>query len=291
MRWMPRTWPSTRRSRLLSSSLFSTYPGVMPHTVPGYGDRTRQGRRRTAARAAFARCSVPAFIAVEVGLAEALVAHRAVQVAGVHALADDGQAPRRERDVVVDARQVAAGAGRRSARAGRRRTGSRRRRSGRCGGPSSARVGPVHAEVADVGERVAERAQLPVEHGGDAADVGVGEAVAEAVVAVGDDDALLHGDARRRGASATSSIAGSSRVLEFAHCVRPALELALDVALAAGEVAEADGVDVDGVEVGEHVDEVVAGLRPQRRVEQRRLAPGCRARRRRRSPSRRTAPR
>ena len=38
----------------------------------------------------------------------------------------------------------------------------------------------------------------------------------------------------------------------------PALQLAGDVALLAGEVRQAHGVDVDGVQVGQHVDEVEA---------------------------------
>ena len=36
----------------------------------------------------------------------------------------------------------------------------------------------------------------------------------------------------------------------------PALELALDVALLAAEVAEADGVGVDGVDAGQHVGDL-----------------------------------
>ncbi len=39
----------------------------------------------------------------------------------------------------------------------------------------------------------------------------------------------------------------------------PALELARDVVLLLGEIAEADRIDVDGVKVGEHVDERFAG--------------------------------
>ena len=42
------------------------------------------------------------------------------------------------------------------------------------------------------------------------------------------------------------------RLLEL--CVPP-LQLALDVPLAAAEVAETDGVDVDGVDLGQDVDQ------------------------------------
>ena len=47
----------------------------------------------------------------QLGGADALVAHRSVQVAGVHALADHGQTPRGEGDVEVDRRDVAPGPG------------------------------------------------------------------------------------------------------------------------------------------------------------------------------------
>ena len=39
----------------------------------------------------------------------------------------------------------------------------------------------------------------------------------------------------------------------------PALELALDIALPAAEVAQADGVDVDGVDLGQNVDQRLPG--------------------------------
>ena len=90
----------------------------------------------------------------------------------------------------------------------------------------------------------------------------VGEAVAEAVVAVGDRHALLRGHALAQPPSDLvdrRQLAGL-RVLPLR---RPPLQLALDVALALGEVAEPDLVDVDGVQVGEHVDEVLAQPRPQ----------------------------
>ena len=51
----------------------------------------------------------------QLGGADALVAHRSVQEAGVHALADDGQPPRREGDVEVDRRTGRDRCGRRSA--------------------------------------------------------------------------------------------------------------------------------------------------------------------------------
>ncbi len=76
---------------------------------------------------------------------------------------------------------------------------------------------------------------------------------------------------RSRSASPTSSISGSSRVLEALPLLGPPAELSIDVAATAGEVAEPDGVDVDGVEVGEHVDQVLAGRPAQLEREQRRL--------------------
>ena len=96
--------------------------------------------------------------------------------------------------------------------------------------------------------------------------VGVGEAVPEAVVAVGDDRALLHGQPL---AEALGDLVDGRQLagLGVRPLRAPALDLALDVALAAGEVAEPDRVDVDGMEVGEDVDEVLARLLAQRRVE------------------------
>ena len=84
----------------------------------------------------------------------------------------------------------------------------------------------------------------------------VGQAVAEAVVAVGDDHAVLFGIcSRSRRRPRRWPAARGLRVLPLR---RPPLHLALDVAVALGEVAEADRVDVDGVQIGEHVDEVLA---------------------------------
>ena len=51
-------------------------------------------------------------------------------------------------------------------------------------------------------------------------------------------------------------MAGSSRVFESLPLRRPALQLPLDVAGPLGQVAEPDGIDVDEVELGQHVDEV-----------------------------------
>ncbi len=121
-----------------------------------------------------------------------------------------------------------------------------------------ARVRPVHAEVADVGQRIAERAQLPVEHGRrpvrprcrpGSCRTGSRRGRCDTPCCVG------RSAARRR---ATSSIAGSSRVFDFSHCVRPAPHLPLDVPVALGEVAEADRVDVDRVQIGQHVDQMLA---------------------------------
>ena len=125
----------------------------------------------------------------------------------------------------------------------------------------------MHAEVPDVGERVAERAQLPVEHGGDPPDRRVGQAVAEPVIAVGDRDPLL---LRHACGEPLGHLLDRRQVprLGALPLGGPSLELPLDVAAAPGEVAEADGVDVDGVEVGQHVDQVGAGLAACRRIEQ-----------------------
>ena len=65
---------------------------------------------------------------------------------------------------------------------------------------------------------------------------------------------------RASSASWTSSTSGQPRgSVDLLELAVPALELALDVALLAAEVAEADGVDVDGVDRGQHVDDRLAG--------------------------------
>ena len=108
-------------------------PVVTPDTVPGYASRTASRQAADGVQRRVGEVLGAQLHPVELGLADALVAHRAVQVAGVHALADHGQPPRRERDVVVDAATGRARCGRRSARAARRRSGTPRRPSGRCG--------------------------------------------------------------------------------------------------------------------------------------------------------------
>ena len=88
----------------------------------------------------------------------------------------------------------------------------------------------------------------------------IGQAVPEAVVAVGDRHALLQrevvtqpsGDLLDR-----RQLAG----LGLLPLRRPSLDLTLDVALALGKIAEPDLVDVDGVQIGQHVDEMLADLR------------------------------
>ena len=86
----------------------------------------------------------------------------------------------------------------------------------------------------------------------------VGEAVAEAVVAVGDRHAVLLGQALAQAAGHLVD-GGQLTGLRLLPLRAPPLHLALDVALALGQVAEADLVDVDRVQIGEHVDEVLAG--------------------------------
>ena len=68
----------------------------------------------------------------------------------------------------------------------------------------------------------------------------------------------LLGDAGRRARRGPSSTAGSSRVFCCVPLAVPALQLAGDVALVPAEVGEADGVEVDGVDGGQRVDERLA---------------------------------
>ena len=86
----------------------------------------------------------------------------------------------------------------------------------------------------------------------------IGEAVAEAVVAVCDRHALLHRHAVTQQPRDLVD-GGKFTGLRVLPLRAPPFHLSLDVALALGEVTETDGVDVDGMEVGQHVDEVMAG--------------------------------
>ena len=144
--------------------------------------------------------------------------------------------------------------------------------AGRIVGASSAgsRVGPVHAEVSDVGERVPEGAELPVEHGVDAPGDGVGQAVPEAKVAVGDDRVALGGDAS---GEPVGDLVDRRELpgLGVGPLSPPAAQLALDVAIALGEIAQPDLVDVHVVQVGERVDEDFARPPPRRRLQWLRL--------------------
>ena len=87
--------------------------------------------------------------------------------------------------------------------------------------------------------------------------VGRQQAVVEPVVAVDDGGRALLGDASRERVVDLVDH-GQLAGLRLLPLAVPALELALDVALRAAEVAEADGVGVDGVDAGQHVGDLVA---------------------------------
>ena len=85
----------------------------------------------------------------------------------------------------------------------------------------------------------------------------VGHAVAEAEVAVGHHDSLLY--RHSRGEASGHLVDGRELAgLGVGPLRRPSLELSLDVAVASGEITEADLVDVERVQVGQHVDQVLA---------------------------------
>ena len=76
------------------------------------------------------------------------------------------------------------------------------------------------------------------------------------------DDAVLHGQVL---AQPSGDLVDRRQLagLRFLPLRRPSLDLSLDVALALGEVAQPDRVDIDGVEIGQHIDEVLAASRPK----------------------------
>ena len=91
------------------------------------------------------------------------------------------------------------------------------------------------------------------------------------VVAVDDDHPLLFGDPGRQQLvdpvdHGRARLAVQRRLGELAV---PPFELAGDVAVPAGEVAQADGVDVHGMEPGQGVDERRSGSGPRRLGQQR----------------------
>ena len=120
-------------------------------------------------------------------------------------------------------------------------------------------VGPVDHQQPEVGQGVAERADLPVEDGPHRAVVGQDDVV-QAVVAVHDRRALLLRD--RAGQLVADPLDQPAVVdaldLHLVVLLAPALELALDVAVVASEVAEPDGVGVDVVQRGQGLGHVVA---------------------------------
>ena len=183
-----------------------------------------------------------------------------------HALEDARQLPVRERDVVLDLRQVAARrpfVARRDLGAGRE---PRRDRGGVVVGDHVvARLRRRREEIADVGERVAERAQLPVEHREHGA-VHVDDAVPEPQVAVHDGALALLRDAL--GQELVHLLdAGQVARLRLLVLAVPAAELAADVVVLLREVAQSDGVDVDRVQRDVRVDDRCrsrAGARPRR---------------------------
>ena len=83
----------------------------------------------------------------------------------------------------------------------------------------------------------------------------VDDAVAEAIVAVHDRGAVL----RRAGAPQLLLDLVDDRELARARArplLRPTPDLPLDVAVVAREIREADGIEIDGVQIGENVDQV-----------------------------------
>ncbi len=116
-----------------------------------------------------------------------------------------------------------------------------------------ARLDPAVHDVSHVGHRIAEGAELPVEEGGDPG-VPPDEHVSQPVVAVhhADSDLLGH--------------SGHQRLVDFFHgrelaglgllpLGSPALQLAGQIGLPAPEIAQADLVGVEPVQIGEHLDD------------------------------------
>ena len=188
-----------------------------------------------------------------------VAAHRATDVARVHALDDARELPVPERDVVVDLAEVAVALLRvpvddllaRQEPLLRRRRGQQHR-------VRVVGLGPIDHQQPHVGERVAERADLPVEHRDHVA-VGVGHAVVEPVVAVNDGGGAL---LRDLGEQRVVDLVDQRQLtgLRLLPLPVPALQLPLDVVLLLAEVTQADSVGVDGMDLGHRVGDGAAGV-------------------------------
>ena len=120
-----------------------------------------------------------------------------------------------------------------------------------------ARLDPVDEHQSDIGKRVAERTEFPVEDRGNRS-IGIENAVVEAIVAMNDGGRSLlgygGGESRRQLFHDRHVPVACGLPLSG-----PARNLALDIGLLAAEIAESAGVDVDGMNGGEHFDEGLAG--------------------------------
>ena len=118
------------------------------------------------------------------------------------------------------------------------------------------RVGPVVQRDADVDERVAERRLVPVEHRVHPVGVGGIElAVVELVVVV--EDRRVPAGRHRRRQPVADLLHRRRRVGQRGEIppLLPALHLALQEPVGPAEVGEVDGGGIDGVQVGEGVDD------------------------------------
>ena len=127
---------------------------------------------------------------------------------------------------------------------------------------------PVAKQYPDVGHRVTERADLPVENRPHAS-VLAEHGVVEAVVAVDHRDSLLLRDRRRQLVGHGLDEAPVVDALDVHLLVlgSPTTKLAFDVAVVSREIAETGRVDVDVVQLGERLGEVITNDVARRHVE------------------------
>src|SRR5579875_1564277 len=276
--WPASTHPSMATTRTGRSSVGQPWRVTRSLTAAssvgaGTGRLSEGGRSRLGCRfAPRGRSRVPATQALGGGpglrpeqpdrvrvaaVVEAVPSHGPGNVTGVHALQDARQLPVCERHVEVQLlegparrRRVAFGDLLAGVEPLRRGGGVLQRRL-------LARLGPVHEQLAHVGQHVTERAELPVEDGGDGA-VGADDRVVEPVVPVDDAGRTLLGDPGDQpvvhgvdvGDVRAAELVAGALVLAV-----PPLQLTGDVTLLAGQVAESHGVRVDLVQRDERVDE------------------------------------
>src|SRR4051794_31363944 len=191
---------------------------------------------------------------------------RAAEVAGIDAFEDACQLPEGERDVEVEVAEIDAGD--LAVALGEIASIEESRNRARRAGPRTrivCRAGPVHHQHAEVGEAVAERADLPVEHGGNVA-VPRDDAVVEPVVTVHHRGRPLRRNALQKTGVHIVDGGQLARLLRVPLPI-PTTKLASDVILVLAEIVQSRLDEINTVNRGHRVDDRFGAPRARCRSE------------------------